>query len=113
MRKQAVRLPSMSTLSPPKPTLGPSQIHALSTLKENPTGLTAPALRDALDLPQNDYGTRRVHAITGRLVELGFVTKEEMSAKVALNNVHKASGRKSKHRFKINSDGKKALKSAS
>lgn len=95
------------------PRLGSSQINVLRSLKDAPTGLTAPFVRDAAKLGEGDYGTRRAISVLDRLVDLGYVTKEAMSEKVALNNLHPDTGRKSKHRFKINAEGKKALKSVS
>jgi hypothetical protein len=95
------------------PRLGASQINVLRSLKDAPTGLTAPFVRDSADLGDGDYGTRRAISVLDRLTELGFVAKEVMSEKVALNNLHPETGRKSKHRFKINADGKKALKALS
>ena len=92
--------------------LGPTQINVLSVLKASPTGLTAPQIRDEAGLPEGDYGTRRAIAITGRLGELGFVVKEAMSAKVAEKHAHPVTGRTSKHRFKINGEGRKALKAS-
>lgn len=93
-------------------TLGHTQITVLELLKANPTGLTAPYVRDNAIEQGGDYGTRRAHAVLKRLVDRGYVVKEEMSEKVALNNVHEDTGRKSTHRFKITPDGKKALKAA-
>lgn len=107
-----VMLCSMTATATPQ-KLGPSQIAVLSALKDNPTGLTPPQVRDLASLPEGDYGTRRAHAILGRLAETGLVAREEMSEKVAAKNVHEASGRKAKVRFKINAEGKKALKASS
>jgi len=100
----------MTTLTPPKHSLGNTQKDVLNVLKKNATGLTPPALRDAIGLDESDYGTRRAHAVLGRLASLGLVTKEEMSEKVAANNAHPITGRVSKYRFKITADGKQALK---
>jgi hypothetical protein len=100
----------MTTLTQPK--LGPSQISVLNVLKSYSTGLTAPSVRDEAGLPEGDYGTRRAHAILGRLVDLGFASKEEMSQKVAAKYVNEKTGRSAAHRFKITADGKKALKSS-
>lgn len=97
----------MTTLTP---TLGNSQIDVLVALKGSSTGLTAPAIRDAAIDAEGDYGTRRAHAILARLTELGFVTKEQMSAKVAAANAHESTGRAATHRFKISAEGKRVLK---
>ncbi len=92
--------------------LGPAQTNILSVLKDNATGLTAPQIRELTGLPEGDYGTRRAIAILDRLIDLGFVSKEVMSAKVAASNANPKTGRVSKHRFKINGEGKKALKAS-
>lgn len=93
-------------------TLGQTQINVLTALKSNATGLTAPDVRDFAVEGEGDYGTRRAHAVLKRLVDRGYIVKEEMSEKVALNNIHEETGRKSKYRFKITPEGKKALKAA-
>ncbi len=90
--------------------LGTSQINVLRILKDSPTGLTAPNIREQSALGSGDYGTRRAISVLDRLIDMGFVTKEVMSEKIALANAHPETGRKSKHRFKITSEGKKALK---
>lgn len=95
------------------PRLGASQLNVLRSLKDASTGLTAPYVRDHATLGEGDYGTRRAISVLDRLTELGFVTKEVMSEKVAIANARPETGRKSKHRFKINADGKKALKALS
>lgn len=92
--------------------LGTSQIKVLEALKANPTGLTAPSVRDEAGLNKGDQGTRQAHAVLGRLTDLDYVVKEKMSPKVAANNAHSGSKRLSAYRFKITSNGKKALKSA-
>lgn len=107
---EAVSLPSMSTLTAPK--LGSSQISVLNSLKGSPTGLIASAVRDGAELPEGDYGTRRAHAVLNRLIDLGYVAKEQMSDKVAAKYVNETTGRKSTHRFKITAEGKKVLKAA-
>jgi hypothetical protein len=93
--------------------LGSSQINVLRALKDAPTGFTAPQLRNEVGLGEGDYGTRRAIAVLNRLIELGLVTKEAMSDKVAEKHADPHTGRRSKHRFKINGDGKKALKALS
>lgn len=95
------------------PRLGSSQITVLRALKGASTGFTAPQIRNEASLGDGDYGTRRAIAVLNRLIELGFVTKEAMSEKVAEKHADPHTGRRSKHRFKINAEGKKALKALS
>lgn len=99
-----------ATLSPRTRPIGQTQFDVLEALKGASTGLVATAVRDAVGLGEGDFGTRRAHAILKRLEERGYVVKETMSAKVSEKLAD--GGRKSKHRFKINSEGKKAIRDA-
>lgn len=98
-----------TTLTPTRP-IGPTQFDTLTVLKGERTGLVATAVRDAVKLGAGDFGTRRAHSILKRLEERGLVVKETMSEKVASKLA--GDGRKSKHRFKITSEGRAALKAA-
>lgn len=93
--------------------MGPRQQKGLTALKSNRTGLTAPQLRDELGLSPDSYGTRQAHALLRDFAEKGWVTKEEMSEKVADKHRLGTTGRKPKTRFKVTAEGKAALKVAS
>lgn len=99
-----------ATLSPRTRPIGQTQFDVLTVLKGASTGLVATAIRDAVELGEGDFGTRRAHAILKRLDERGYAVKETMSEKLAIKVAD--GGRKSKHRFKITAEGKKALKDA-
>lgn len=96
-----------ATLTPTRP-LGTAQVAVLKLLKGERTGLVATAVRDAAKLGDGDFGTRRAHAILKRLEQRGYVEKETMTEKVAVKLA--GDGRKSKHRFKITSEGRAAVK---
>lgn len=101
----------MTTLTPP--ALGTRQHDALAILKAERAGFTVPELRDMIGLPGDTYGTRQMHSVIRRLVELDYVTKVEISDKIATEHRVGTTGRKPTHRVKITAEGRKALKAAS
>ena len=101
----------MTTLTAPRMTT--RQIRALTYLKGNRSGLTAPQLRDLLMLSSDSYGTRQTLSVLNAFADKGWAEGEQMTEKVALAQRVGTTGRIPRTRWKITAEGKAALKAAS